>query len=102
MNAWKVMRMEWPRGATVGDAVIVRQDPSSGSRYVVHGHQGAQLACATYAEAEARAASYAERARACVWYVEGGRLQLVCSFARVESRTDDRSLTERSNSRCYG
>lgn len=72
--------MEWPSGAAVGDAVIVRQDPSSGSRFVVHGMCGAQLSCATYVEAEAHAASYAERARANVWYVERGRLQLVCSF----------------------
>ena len=77
----QVMHMEWPSGAAVGDAVIVRQEPSSGSRFVVHGSHGPQLACTTYAEAEAQAASYAERARANVWYVEGGRLQLVCSFS---------------------
>ena len=73
--------MEWPSAAAAGDAVIVRQDPSSASRFVVHGRHGAQLSCATYAEAEARAASYAEHARANVWYVERGRLQLVCSFS---------------------
>lgn len=73
--------MEWPPGAAARDAVIVRQDPSSGSRFVVHGSHGAQLSCVTYAEAEAHAASYAEPARANVWYVEGGRLQLVCSFS---------------------
>ena len=72
--------MEWPSGAVVGDAVIVRQDPSSSSRFVVHSRPGAQLACASYAEAEAHAASHAERARANVWYLERGRLQLVCSF----------------------
>lgn len=72
--------MEWSSAATPGDAVIVRQDPSSGSRFIVHGSLGAQIACSTYAEAEARAASYAEHARASVWYVENGQLQLVCSF----------------------
>lgn len=75
------MSMEWPPGAAVGDAVIVRQDPSSASRFVVHGSHGTQVACASYAEAEAHAALYAERARANVWYVERGRLQLVCSFS---------------------
>lgn len=75
------MNMEWPSGAAVVDAVIVRQDPSSASRFVVHGSHGAQMACASYAEAETHAASYAERARANVWYVERGRLQLVCSFS---------------------
>ena len=73
--------MEWAGGVVVGDAVIVRQDPSSGSRFVVHSSDGAQLACASYAEAEARAASYAARAGASVWYAERGRLQLVCSFS---------------------
>ena len=72
--------MEWPSGAAVGDAVIVRQDPSSSPRFVVHGSHGAQVACASYAEAEAYAASYAERSRANVWYFERGRLQLVSSF----------------------
>ena len=73
--------MNWLSGTAVGDAVIVRQDPASGSRFVVHGGHGTPVACATYAEAEARAASYAERARSNVWYVERGRLQLVCSFS---------------------
>lgn len=72
--------MKWPSGAAVGDAVISREDSSSGSPFAVHVSRVRQLACATYAEAEAHAASYAERARANVWYVERGRLQLVCSF----------------------
>jgi hypothetical protein len=76
-----VSSIEWPLGAAVGDAVIVRQDPSSASRFVVHGSHGPQLACASYAEAEKHAASYAEHVRANVWYVERGRLQLVCSFS---------------------
>ena len=80
--------MEWPLAAAVGDAVIVRQDPLSVSRFVVHGSHGAQLACATYAEAEAHAASYAERARANVWYVERGRLQLVSSFNSCHLRQE--------------
>ncbi|HEU4996415.1 MAG TPA: hypothetical protein VFT29_16470 [Gemmatimonadaceae bacterium] len=72
--------MEWPSGVAAGDAVILREDPSSGSPFVVHVSRVMQLACATYAEAEAHAASYAERAWANVWYVERGRLQLVRSF----------------------
>ena len=76
-----MMNIEWPSGAAVDDAVIVRQDPSSASRFVVHRSHGVQMACASYAEAEAYAASYAESARANVWYVERGRLQLVCSFS---------------------
>ena len=79
--------MEWPSGAAAGDTVIVRQDSSSSSRFVVHSGHGAQLACASYAEAEAHAASYAERARANVWYAERGRLQLVCSFCHLRQET---------------
>jgi hypothetical protein len=86
--------MEWPSAAAPGDAVIVRQDPSTGSRFVVHGSLGAQIACSTYAEAEARAASYAEHARVSVWYVENGQLQLVCSFVCVHPRDRDRVLEE--------
>ena len=55
--------------------------------FVVHVSRGAPLACATYAEAEAHAVSYAERARANVWYVERGRLQLVCSFCHLRQET---------------
>ena len=36
----------------------------------------------------------AEHARACVWYVEDGRLQLVCSFVRVRSHRNDRLSKE--------
>ena len=86
--------MDWPSGASGGDAVIVRQEPSSGSRFVVHGSHGAQLACSTYAEAEAQAASYAEHARACVWYLEEERLQIVCSFVGVPARARDRLRRE--------
>ena len=68
--------------------MIVRQEPSSESRFVVHGSHGAQLVCSTYAEAEAQAASYAEPARANVWYVERGRLQLVCSFGNCHLRQE--------------
>ena len=80
--------MEWPSQAAVRDAVIVRQAPSSASPFVVHGSHGAQLACATYAEAEAQATSYAEHARANVWYFERGRLQLVCSFSNRHLRRE--------------
>lgn len=80
--------MDWPLAAAVGDAVIVRQDPSPGSRFVVHVSHGPQLACETYREAEAHATSYAERARANVWYVEHGRLQLVCGFGNYRVRRE--------------
>ena len=79
--------MEWPPGAAVGDAVIVRQDPASAFRFVVQSRHGAPLICASYAEDEAYAASQAERARATVWYVERGRLQLVCSFCHLRPGT---------------
>lgn len=82
LGARKVMCMEWPSAASPGDAVIVRQGPSTGVRFVLHGRDGPQIACSTYAEAEGRAASYAEHARASVWYLENGQLQLVCSFVR--------------------
>jgi hypothetical protein len=81
--------MEWPAGAAPGDAVIFREDPWSPSPFVVQVSRGAPLACATYAEAEAHAASYAEGARANVWYVERGRLQLVCSFCHLRQETPD-------------
>ena len=79
--------MEWPSAAAPRDAVIFREDPSSRSPFVVHVICVAPLACATYAEAEAHAASYAERARANVWYVERGRVQLVCSFCHLRQET---------------
>ena len=79
--------MEWPLGAAPGDAVIFREDPSSRSPFVVRVSRGAPLVCATYAEAETHAASYAEHARANVWYVERGRLQLVCSFCQLRQET---------------
>ena len=80
VEAQQMTHKEWPSGAAAADAVIVRGDPSSGSPFVVHVRRVRQLAYATYREAEANAVSYAERARANVWYVERGRLQLVCSF----------------------
>ena len=79
VQAGQMTHMEWPSWAAPGDAVIFREDPSR-PPFVVHVRRVAPLACATYAEAEAHAASYAERARANVWYLERGRLQLVCSF----------------------
>ena len=69
----------------VGDAVIVRRGPAAGSGFIVHASRDVQVACSTYAEAEARATSYAELARMSVWYVEAGRFQLVCSFAGARS-----------------
>ncbi len=97
VRARKVMKMEWPSAASPGDAVIVRQDPSTGSRFVVHGSHGPQIACSTYAEAEARAGSYAEHARANVWYVEDGQLRLVCSFVRGHARDGDRPFEQDTN-----
>lgn len=75
--------MEWPPTASTGDAVVVREDPSPGSRFVVHGSRGPQFACRTYSEAEDRALSYAERAGACAWYADAGRLRLLGSFVRA-------------------
>lgn len=86
--------MEWPSAAYPGDAVIVRQGPSAGSRFVVRQSHGPAIGCSTYAEAEARATSYAEHARGNVWYVENGRLQLVCSFVRGHARDGDRPLEQ--------
>ena len=80
------MHMEMPPWAAPGDAVIVSEDPSR-SPFVVHVSRGAPLVCATYAEAEAHAASHAEAARANVWYVARGRPQLVCSFCHVRQET---------------
>lgn len=79
MVALRGVHMEWSSVVAVGDVVIVRQEPPSASRFVVHGRQGAQQPCATYAEAETRAASYAAGTQSNVWYVERGRLQLVSS-----------------------
>jgi hypothetical protein len=86
--------MQWPLTAALGDAVIVQQDAPSGRRFVVYGGSGAQLACSSYTDAEARAASYAERARASVWYVNNGQLQLVCSFVDVQRIETTRSPRE--------
>ena len=80
--------MELPSSASPGDALIVIQDPPSAPRFVVRVGRGSQVACASYAEAEALAAAYAEPARANVWYVERGRLQLVCSFNNRDLRQE--------------
>jgi hypothetical protein len=77
-----VVRMGWRSAASIGDAVIVWQGAPGRSRFVVHSGAGAPIAYPTYAEAEARAGSYAEHAHASVWYVEHGRMQLVCSYVR--------------------
>jgi len=91
VRAQKMMGVERPQGVSPEDAVIVRPDPSTEPRrYFVCGNRGPQIACLTYGEAEARAASYAEHARANVWYLENGQLQLVCSFVRGHTRDGDR------------
>ena len=72
--------MNWPSTIADGDAVIVPEETTSGRRFVVHGSRGPQFVCRTYAEAEARALSYAEHAGARVWYADACGLQLVDSF----------------------
>ena len=69
--------MEWPSTLVDGDALIVREEPKDGLRFVVYTHSGPQLICRTYAEAEAQACAYAERAHAHAWYADGRGLQLV-------------------------
>ena len=75
--------IEWPSTASARDAVIVPEQTSSGLRFVVYGRLGPQLECRTYAEAEARALSYAEHASGCVWYAGELGFQLVGSFVRL-------------------
>ena len=102
--ARKVMRMEWPLTACAGDAVIVPQETSPGVRFVVHGRHGPQFACRSYAEAETRALSYAEHARARVWYADARGLQLAGSFVRrplsssaiAQATSDDRAVRDPS------
>ena len=77
--------MDWPSTLADGDVVIVRDETTNGSRYVVHGRCGPQLACRTYAEAEARSLSYAEQSRARVWYADARGLQLVGHHVRAAS-----------------
>ncbi len=74
--------MEWPSTASARDTVIVPEQTSSGLRFVVHSRHSLQLTCRTYAEAEARALSYAEHACGCVWYAGELGFQLVGSFVR--------------------
>ena len=50
---------------------------------MVCGRNGPQFLCQTYAEAEARALSYAQRANATAWYVDSRGLQLLASFKRA-------------------
>jgi hypothetical protein len=69
--------MEWPSTLADGDAVIIREETADGLQFVVHSRRGPQLACRTYAEAEARALAYAERARAHAWYADVRGLQLI-------------------------
>ena len=75
--------MEWPLTASARDAVITQDQTSLGLRFVVHGRLGLQVACRSYAEAEARALSYAEQASACVWYADERGFQLVGSCVRA-------------------
>lgn len=77
--------MDWSSALADGDVVIVRDETTNGSRYVVHGRRGPQLVCRTYTEAEARSLSYAEQAGACVWYEDALGLQLVGTHGRAAS-----------------
>jgi len=72
-----VIAMEWPSPLADGDALVVRDESTDGLRFVVHTRRAPQLTCRTYAEAEARAIAYAERARAHVWYRDGRGFQLI-------------------------
>ena len=75
--------MEWPSTVPDRDAIIVHEETMDGLRFVVHSRRGPQFLCPTYAEAEARAFSYAEHACVRVWYADVRGLQLVGSFARM-------------------
>ena len=78
------MPMEWLATIAEGDAVIVREDRPDGLRFVVHDSRGPQFACRTYAEAEARALTYTEHARAHAWYAEGRGLQLIGAAIAID------------------
>jgi hypothetical protein len=84
--------MEWPAALADGDAVIIRQETTDGPRFVVHSRRGPQLACRTYAEAEARAFAYAEQARAHAWYVDTRGLQLIGGGDRQVSSSERRPV----------
>jgi hypothetical protein len=76
--------MEWPSTLADDDAVIAAEETSSGLRFVVYGRsRRAQFACETYAEAAARAVSYAEHACVSAWYADGRRFQLLGTFIRA-------------------
>jgi hypothetical protein len=76
--------MEWPSTLANDDAVIAAEEISSGLRRVVYGRsRRAQFACETYAEAAARAVSYAKHARASAWYADGRRFQLLGTCVRA-------------------
>ena len=59
------------------DALIVCDDTADAPRFVVHSYRGPQLVCRTFAEAEAHALAYTERARTHAWYRNGRGFQLV-------------------------
>ena len=85
------MEMEWPTTPADHDAVIAPEVTSSGLRFVVYcSSRCAQFACDTYAEAAARALSYADHACVSAWYAEGSRFELLGTFVRasVSSPTD--------------
>jgi len=84
--------MEWPLTVADGDAVIVREETTDGPRFVVHSRRGPQLACRTYAEAEARASAHAERTRSYAWYADGRGFQRVGNRDRAVSSPTGRQV----------
>lgn len=83
--ARKVTQMEWPLTVADRDVVIVREKVPGGQQFIVHSRRDPQFTCRTYVEAEARALSYAEQARAHVWFADAGGLQLVGTVPRPVS-----------------
>lgn len=73
--------MQWPSTLAESDALIVSNETFGRVRYVVYSCRGPQFVCRTYAEAEAHALAYAERAVAHAWYQDGRRLQLVSKMS---------------------
>ena len=67
-----------------GDAVIAAEEKALGLQFIVYGrNRCAQFACETYAEAAARALSYAEHACVSAWYADGRGFQLLGTFVRA-------------------
>lgn len=77
----------WPSTIAESDAVIVRDDTPDGVRFVIGSRRQPQVACATYAEAEARVLAYAVQSQARAWYLDArGEFHLLGKGARPSSR----------------